>query len=164
MNGQWPTLKGHWRCEVQKWRRTQHEEIWALHLFTIKTDVGLSVHTCNNSIADGWRDIWVLARAKWDEGVNLPALWFCLIAPSGGQHCCAHREDLLLADWHVPERDRNTHVMYIYGMSLYSTMDMMTSFLRAIFLENRGSCLWVFNKGKYQWLWGGFLRTPRQVW
>lgn len=29
-------------------------------------------------------------KSKDGEGVNLPALWFCLIVPSGGQHCCAH--------------------------------------------------------------------------
>lgn len=38
------------------------------------------------------------------EEVNLPALWLCLISPSGGQHCFAHRLDLPLGEQYDPER------------------------------------------------------------
>lgn len=62
-----------------------------------------------------WEHLETPANTKWDfrveknknkdsEGGNLPALWFCLIAPSGGHRCSAPHWDLLLVDWSVPER------------------------------------------------------------
>lgn len=44
------------------------------------------------------------------DGVNLPDLWFCLIVPSSGRHCCAHHWHLLPVDWYAPERRREDYL------------------------------------------------------
>lgn len=42
-----------------------------------------------------WKKNTHKKNSKDNKGVNLPAPWFCLIAPSSGQHCHAHHKGLL---------------------------------------------------------------------
>lgn len=83
------------------------EEIWELSSPRVYNENRCRAESsCWKWTADATRQgyLWIVA---WGESrvrkLNVPALWFCLIAPWGGPRCCAHRSGPPRGDRSAPE-------------------------------------------------------------